>query len=111
MLGGRWVWQHRVADRALRSSTAVGLHRETREDGMNAWADLNHLQTGRYGEYFAKMALVRAGFDAFSPEVDDKGIDSVLRIDGDPPRAIATFRSRPFDPGTPTSSCARTSSV
>jgi hypothetical protein len=32
------------------------------------------------------MALVRAGFDVFSPEVDDKGIDFVLRIAGDPPR-------------------------
>jgi hypothetical protein len=55
-------------------------------DGMKIWADLNHLQVGRYGEYFAKMALVRAGFDVFSPEVDDKGIDFVLRIDGDTPR-------------------------
>jgi hypothetical protein len=53
---------------------------------MEIWADLNHLQVGRYGEYFAKMALVRAGFDVFSPEVDDKGIDFVLRIAGDPPR-------------------------
>ena len=53
---------------------------------MNIWADLNHLQVGRYGEYFAKMALVRAGFDVFSPEVDDKGIDLVLRIHGDTPR-------------------------
>lgn len=53
---------------------------------MKIWADLNHLQVGRYGEYVAKMALVRAGFDVFSPEVDDKGIDFVLRIDDDPPR-------------------------
>ena len=52
---------------------------------MEIWADLNHLQVGRYGEYFAKMALVRAGFDVFSPEVDDKGIDFVLRVDGDEP--------------------------
>jgi hypothetical protein len=29
---------------------------------MSGWADLNHLQTGRCVEYFAKMALVRAGF-------------------------------------------------
>jgi hypothetical protein len=53
---------------------------------MNIWADLNHLQVGRYGEYVAKMALVRAGFDVFSSEVDDKGIDFVLRVDRDPPR-------------------------
>ena len=53
---------------------------------MNTWSNLNHLQTGRYGEYFAKMAFVRVGFDVFSPEVDDKGIDFVLRVDGDAPR-------------------------
>jgi hypothetical protein len=67
-------------------------------DRMNTWADLNHLQTGRYGEYFAKMSFVRAGFDVFSPEVDDKGIDFVLRVDGDVPRyydlQVKTVRSR-----------------
>jgi hypothetical protein len=67
-------------------------------DRTNNWADLNHLQTGRYGEYFAKMALVRAGFDVFNAEVDDKGIDFVLRVDGDPPRyhdvQVKTVRSR-----------------
>jgi len=65
---------------------------------MNTWADLNHLQTGRYGEYFAKMALVRAGFDVFSPEVDDRGIDFVLRVDRDAPRyydvQVKTVRSK-----------------
>ena len=65
---------------------------------MKTWADLNHIQTGRYGEYFAKMAFARAGFDVFSPVVDDKGIDFVLRIDGDPPCyydvQVKTIRSR-----------------
>ena len=65
---------------------------------MNIWADLNHLQTGRYGEYFAKMSFVRAGFDVFSPQVDDKGIDFVLRVDGAEPRyfdvQVKTVRSR-----------------
>ena len=44
------------------------------------------------------MAFVRAGFDVFSPEVDDKGIDLVLRVDGDAPRyydvQVKTVRSR-----------------
>jgi hypothetical protein len=65
---------------------------------MKTWADLNHLQTGRYGEYFAKMAFARAGFDVFNAEVDDKGIDFVLRVDGDVPRyydvPVKTVRSR-----------------
>jgi hypothetical protein len=72
--------------------------RETMAERVNVWAELNRLQTGRYGEYFAKMALVRAGFDVFSPEVDDKGIDFVLRADGDAPRyydvQVKTVRSR-----------------
>ena len=65
---------------------------------VNVWAELNRLQTGRYGEYFAKMALVPAGFDVFSPEVDDKGIDFVLRANGDAPSyydvQVKTVRSR-----------------
>lgn len=51
-----------------------------------SWAHLDKLKVGRYGEYFAKMALVRAGFDVYSPEVDDKAIDLVLRVPGSPPR-------------------------
>jgi hypothetical protein len=65
---------------------------------MKAWADPNHLQTGRYGEYFVKMAFARAGFDVFNAEVDDKGIDFVLRVDGDVPSyydvQVKTIRSR-----------------
>ena len=38
-------------------------------DRISIWADLNHLQTGRDGDYFAKMALIHAGFDVFSAEV------------------------------------------
>jgi hypothetical protein len=65
---------------------------------MNSWADLNHLQVGKYSEYFAKMALTRAGFDVFDAEVDDKGIDFVLRVGGEVPRyhdvQVKTVRSR-----------------
>jgi hypothetical protein len=71
---------------------------------MNSCAELNHLQTGRYGEYFAKMALARAGFDVFNAKVDDNGIDFVLRIDGDVPRyyddvPLALAGYRPPGPG------------
>jgi hypothetical protein len=52
---------------------------------MQTWSNLNHLQVGAYSEYFAKMSLVRAGFDVFSAEVDDKGIDFVIREDADVP--------------------------
>ena len=43
------------------------------------WSHLNKLQIGRYGEYFFKMKFVLHGFDVYSPEVDDRGIDFVLR--------------------------------
>jgi hypothetical protein len=46
------------------------------------------LKVGRYGEYYAKMALVRAGYDVYSPEVDDKAIDLILSIPGTPPRYL-----------------------
>lgn len=47
----------------------------------NNWSKLTHLQLGRYGEYFAKMEFTKKGFDVYSAEVDDKGIDFVVRKD------------------------------
>lgn len=43
------------------------------------WSKLTHLQLGKYGEYFAKMEFAKRGFDIYSAEVDDKGIDFVIR--------------------------------
>ena len=45
----------------------------------NNWSKLNHLQLGKYGEYFAKMEFTKTGFDVYTAEVDDKGIDFVVR--------------------------------
>lgn len=36
------------------------------------------LQVGKYAEYFVKMELTKCGFDAYTSEVDDKGIDFVI---------------------------------
>jgi hypothetical protein len=47
------------------------------------WSHLNHLQVGRYAEYFVKMRFVLLGFDVYSAEVDDRGIDFVLRREPD----------------------------
>src|SRR6266498_5556501 len=47
------------------------------------WARLNRLQLGRYAEYFVKMEFTLFGFDVYSAEVDDKGIDFVIRKDND----------------------------
>ena len=43
------------------------------------WSKLNHMQIGRYAEYLAKMEFTAFDFDVFTAEVDDKGIDFVLR--------------------------------
>jgi len=43
------------------------------------WARLNHLQLGRYAEYLVKMEFTLWGFSVFTSEVDDRGIDFVVR--------------------------------
>ncbi len=43
------------------------------------WGKLNRMQLGRYAEYFVKMEFTRHGFDVYTAEVDDKGIDFVVR--------------------------------
>jgi hypothetical protein len=56
-----------------------------RDDGLAPapqrydWARLSKLQVGRYGDYYAKMELTLFGFDVYGAEVDDKGIDFVIR--------------------------------
>jgi hypothetical protein len=43
------------------------------------WSKLNSHQLGRYAEYFVKMEFTVYGFDVYSTEVDDRGIDFVIR--------------------------------
>ena len=43
------------------------------------WSKLNRQQKGTYGEYFAKMEFTMYGFSVFTSEVDDRGIDFVIR--------------------------------
>lgn len=43
------------------------------------WTRLNKLQLGRYAEYFVKMEFTLYGFDVYTSEVDDRGIDFVIR--------------------------------
>lgn len=45
------------------------------------WSQLNHLQLGRFAEYLTKMEFTLYGFDVFTAEVDDKGIDFVIRTE------------------------------
>lgn len=43
------------------------------------WSSLNPQQVGAYAEYFVKVELTMYGFQVYSAEVDDRGIDFVAR--------------------------------
>jgi hypothetical protein len=47
------------------------------------WSKLNKLQLGRYAEYFVKMEFTKQGFAVYSSEVDDRGIDFIIRKEPD----------------------------
>lgn len=43
------------------------------------WSKLSHLQLGRYAEYYAKMEFTSYGFEVYTSEVDDHGIDFIVK--------------------------------
>lgn len=43
------------------------------------WSILNRQQLGRYAEYYAKMEFASYGFDVYTSEVDDHGVDFVAK--------------------------------
>lgn len=43
------------------------------------WSQLSPLQLGKYGEYYAKMEFSSYGFDVYTSEVDDHGVDFVAK--------------------------------
>lgn len=47
------------------------------------WNELTPLQLGRFAEYYAKMELVSYGFDVYTSEVDDHGIDFIAKSNRD----------------------------
>jgi len=47
--------------------------------GRYIWSRLNKQQVGANTEYFVKMELTIYGFQVYSTEVDDRGIDFVAR--------------------------------
>lgn len=51
------------------------------------WSKLNRMQLGRYAEYYAKMEFSSYGFDVYTSEVDDHGVDFVAK----PPRSHVYF--------------------
>lgn len=43
------------------------------------WSKLNNLQLGRYAEYFAKMEFASYGLEVYTCEVDDHGVDFIVK--------------------------------
>lgn len=43
------------------------------------WSRLNSLQLGRYAEYFAKMEFASYGLEVYTSEVDDHGVDFIVK--------------------------------
>jgi hypothetical protein len=43
------------------------------------WNELNHLQVGRYAEYYAMMEFTSYGYEVYKTEVDDHGVDFVVK--------------------------------
>jgi hypothetical protein len=39
------------------------------------------MQLGKFAEFFVTMAFVRAGLDVYTPAIDHRGIDLVVRLD------------------------------
>lgn len=43
------------------------------------WSKLSSMQLGQYGEYYAKIEFTSYGFDVYTSEVDDHGVDFVAK--------------------------------
>ena len=43
------------------------------------WTKLSPLQLGRYAEYYAKMEFASYGFEVYTSEVDDHGVDFIAK--------------------------------
>ena len=46
------------------------------------WSELTPLQLGRYAEYYAKMEFASYGYEVYTSEVDDHGVDFVVKVPG-----------------------------
>ena len=58
------------------------------------WSELSYLQLGRYAEYYAKMEFSSYGYDVYTSEVDDHGVDFVAKNTEASQPARAAYDSR-----------------
>lgn len=43
------------------------------------WSELSSMQLGQYAEYYTKMEFASYGYDVYTSEVDDHGVDFVVK--------------------------------
>ena len=43
------------------------------------WNELSRMQLGKYAEYYAKMEFASYGLDVYTSEVDDHGVDFIVK--------------------------------
>ncbi len=43
------------------------------------WSKLSRMQLGQYAEYYAKMEFASYGFEVYTSEVDDHGVDFIVK--------------------------------
>lgn len=59
------------------------------------WTKLTRQQLGRYAEYYAKMEFASYGFDVYTSEVDDHGVDFVAKNKNDRYYEVQVKSTRP----------------
>lgn len=73
------IWRAAPPEATIEVRTESGDVNDTRPGRAREWSRLNHMQLGRYAEYLVMMEFTASGFDVYRAEVDDKGIDFVIR--------------------------------
>ena len=48
--------------------------------GRYSWDRLNHLQVGRFAEYYVQMEFALYGFEVYTTEVDDRGVTDQVKV-------------------------------
>lgn len=61
------------------------------------WSEFNRQQLGRYGELFAMMEYMSYGYEIYTPEVDDHGVDFLAIGSDGVPLAIQVKSVRNFN--------------
>jgi len=46
---------------------------------MSYWTQLSSTQLGKYADYLSRLLFAKSGMDVYLPEIDDRGIDLVIR--------------------------------